>query len=65
VGNAACIAVTGVVHAGLWWGNLRERGHLEDIGIDGGIILKCIFKKWVGNVVRIYLAQSKDRWRTL
>jgi hypothetical protein len=28
------------------WGNLRERDHLEDQGIDGRIILKWIFKKW-------------------
>jgi hypothetical protein len=26
-------------------GNLRERNHLEDLGIDGRVILKCIFKK--------------------
>jgi len=24
------------VHTGFWWGNLRERDHLEDIGVDGG-----------------------------
>jgi hypothetical protein len=22
-----------------WWGNLRERDHLEDLGVDGRIIL--------------------------
>jgi len=22
-----------------WWGNLRERDHLEDLGLDGRIIL--------------------------
>jgi hypothetical protein len=28
------------------WGNLRERDHLEDPGIDGRIILRWIFRKW-------------------
>ena len=23
------------MHAGFWWGSLRERDHLEDPGIDG------------------------------
>jgi hypothetical protein len=39
---------TGEVHAGFWWGELRERYHLEDLGVDGRIILKWIFKKWHG-----------------
>jgi hypothetical protein len=29
-----------------WWGNLRERHHLEDSGIDERIILRWIFRKW-------------------
>jgi hypothetical protein len=29
----------GEVHTGFWWGNLRERNHLEDPGVDGRIIL--------------------------
>jgi len=36
------------VHKGFWWGNLRQRDHLEDPSIDGRIILKCIFMKWNG-----------------
>jgi len=30
----------------LWCGNPRERGHLEDIGIDGKIILIWMCIKW-------------------
>ena len=33
------------MRTGSWWGNVNEEDHLEDIGKDGGIILKCIFKK--------------------
>jgi hypothetical protein len=34
------------VHARFWWEKLRERDHLEDPRIDGGIILRRIFRKW-------------------
>jgi len=30
----------------VWWGNLRESGHMEVPGVDGRIILRWIFRKW-------------------
>jgi hypothetical protein len=36
----------GVIYKGVWWGNLRERGHLGDSDVDGRIILRWIFGKW-------------------
>jgi hypothetical protein len=29
-----------------WWGNLRERDRLGDPGVDGRIIIRCVFGKW-------------------
>jgi hypothetical protein len=30
---------------GFWWGDLRKGDHLSDIGVDGMIIIKWIFKE--------------------
>ena len=30
----------------MWWGNVREKYLLENLGVDGRIILKFIFKKY-------------------
>jgi hypothetical protein len=49
----------------LWWGDLREGNHFRDIGVDGRIILKWIFKKWDGGMDWLELAQDRDRWRDL
>ena len=34
-------------NTGIWWESLRERDYLEDPGVDGNIILRWIFRKWV------------------
>jgi len=31
------------VHTGFWWQDWRERDLLEDLGVDGEIILKWVF----------------------
>jgi hypothetical protein len=37
-----------------------------DLGVDGRIILKLIFKKWKwGGMDLIAMAQDRDRWRAL
>jgi len=35
-------------YIGFWWGNLRERDYLVEPGEDGRIILRWIFRKWIG-----------------
>jgi len=37
--------VRGEAYTGVWWGNLRERDHLGDTGVDGRII-RWVFRKW-------------------
>jgi hypothetical protein len=52
-------------HIGFWWGDLRERDHLGDQGVDRRIILKWIFKKWDGGMVWIELVQDRKRRRAV
>ena len=51
------------VHKGFWWGNLRERDHLEGPGVDRRIILKWIFEKWDRCIDWICLTQDRDKWQ--
>jgi hypothetical protein len=44
------------VHTGFWWGDLRERDHLEDLSVDRMVILKLVYKKWYGGTDWIDLA---------
>ena len=54
------------MYTGFWWGNLRERDHLEVPGIDGRILLRWIFRKWdVGVWTESSWLGIGDRWRAL
>jgi hypothetical protein len=33
------------LYTGFWWEGLREKDHMEDLGVDGRITLKWNFKK--------------------
>jgi hypothetical protein len=44
-----------------WWGNLSERDHMGDAGLDGRIILRWISGKWD---VRVWIGSSWLRIRT-
>jgi hypothetical protein len=52
---------TGGVQTCFWWGKLRLINHMEEVGVGGKIILKCIFKETFWGMDCIDLSQ--DRYR--
>jgi len=57
----------GEEYTGFWWGNLRERGHLEDPNEHGRIILRWICRKWDVGVWTgfIWRRLGTSPWRAL
>jgi hypothetical protein len=56
----------GGVHIGFYRGNPSERDQLEDLGLDGRIILKINLKSISRETVdRSDVAQDRDKWRDL
>ena len=49
---------TGEMHTKFWWGNLMERDNLEDIGVDGRIIMHF---KGVGRDGMEWISRTQDR----
>jgi hypothetical protein len=43
----------------LWWDNLIKGDNLENLGVDGRIILKGIFNKWIRGMDGTALSQAK------
>jgi hypothetical protein len=48
-----------------WWESQKERDHLEDQGVDGGIGSEWILGILAGGVDWIPLAQDRGRWQAL
>jgi len=42
----------------LWWGNLKERAHLEDLSVDVSLVLKHTLNKYNGSVWTLCLLQN-------
>jgi len=51
------------VHTGVWWGDLRERDHLEDQHINEMMISKFISETGYKGMHWINLAQARDKSR--
>jgi len=47
----------------VWWGDLRERDHLGDLGVGERITLKWTVKQWSGSEDRTDL--DRDTWRAV
>jgi len=60
--GGACSKYGGQVYTEFRWGNLRERDHLEDPGVDGRVILRWILMKWdVRGMDWTELVQDRDK----
>jgi len=52
---------------GIWWGKLKEKDHLEDLAVDGRIILKRRLKISVGRMWTglLWLAHNRNMRQAL
>ena len=52
-----------------WWSDLRERDHVQGVGVDGRIILRWILKNCVGvgglHILHTYVEDKSDVWLTV
>lgn len=54
------------MHTELWWGNLNEKANLEDLGVEGRIILEMNLNKICCDGVEwIELPLDRENWRAL
>jgi len=64
VGHVARMGLTKIL-TGFWWGELRERDHLQDLGIEERNCFTRSVRGGGGRNDWIDLDQVRDRWRTL
>jgi len=55
----------GDVHTGFLWGDMWKRDHLEDLGVDGKIILKWVLQQWKRGMDWIVLDHNRNMWKAL
>jgi len=48
------------LNAEFWWGNPRDRDHLEDLRVDGRIILKLSSRNEMARTALIWLRIRRD-----
>jgi hypothetical protein len=53
------------VIAGVWWGDLIDRGHWENLGVDERKLLKFNVQEVGWGMDWMEMAQDRDRWRAL
>jgi len=54
------------LHRWLCWGNLKERSHLQNLDVDGRIILKSILKKQAGMMwTGFVFSDDRVKWQTV
>jgi hypothetical protein len=56
----------GEIHAGFWWENIKVRNRLEDLGVDGNLVLKwgsneSLRRAWT----RLIWLKLRDKWREI
>ena len=51
------------VYRGSWWRNMSERDNLENLELNGKVLLECFFKKRNGSLEWIDVAYCRYRCR--
>jgi hypothetical protein len=53
------------MHAVFWWGNPKESGCFEYLGVDWGKILIWMLKNYDRNMWNDFICQDRSKWHIL